>query len=126
MPMSIPTRAMVCAECAEIRDALFSFARLMEDKLRKNDHKKGWETYPIEAIRRLMMVEIEEFNVAREFFGHEEARKELVDIANFAMILHNRLGQLIEEERRSAETSYRIGEAMKEQARMDGHKQGAP
>lgn len=76
----------------ELRYEVVMFALLMERKLRKNDHKTGWRELPIEALRRLMMVEIEEFNVAREFFGLEEARKELVDIANFAMMLHDRLG----------------------------------
>lgn len=76
----------------QIREPLAEFALLMEHKLRKNDHKTGWRALPIEALRRLMMLEVEEYNVAREFFGHEEARKELVDIANFAMMLHDRLG----------------------------------
>jgi hypothetical protein len=75
-----------------MRAELYDFAELMESKLKKNDHKKGWKELPIEALRRLMMIEVQEFEVAREFFGVREAQNELVDIANFAMMLHDRLG----------------------------------
>ncbi len=73
-----------------LRPPLVQFASAMEAKLRKNDHKGGWRNDPIEALRRLMMIEIEEYNVAREFYGSEAARSELVDIANFAMMLWDR------------------------------------
>ena len=74
----------------DIRREVAEFATAMETKLRKNDHKTGWQQLPIEALRRLMMLEIEEFNVAREFFGLDETMAELVDIANFAMMLRDR------------------------------------
>ncbi len=76
-----------------LRKPLEDFAWLMEEKLRKNDHKKGWRELPIEALFKLLMIEIEEFKVAHDFFGPGEAQNELVDIANFAMMLHDRLGQ---------------------------------
>ena len=75
----------------ELRDEVLNFAEAMEAKLKRNDHKTHWRKLPIEALRRLMMLELEEFNVAREFFGAEEAMNELVDIANFAMMLRDRL-----------------------------------
>lgn len=77
---------------ADIRPVLKDFADLMELKLAKNDHKTSWRELPVEALFRLLMLEIEEFKVAHEFLGHVEARKELVDIANFCLILHDRLG----------------------------------
>jgi|HubBroStandDraft_3_1064219.scaffolds.fasta_scaffold01536_8 hypothetical protein len=82
-----------------LRAEVWEFAQAMEVKLKKNDHKTGWQQLPIEALRRLMMLEVEEFNVAREFFGADEAMNELVDIANFAMMLRDRLR--IEKERKS-------------------------
>lgn len=91
----------------QIREPLAEFVLLMEHKLRKNDHKTGWRHLPIEALRRLMMLEVEEYNVAREFFGLEEARKELVDIANFAMMLHDRLG--LEDRKNTDEAEKRGG-----------------
>lgn len=75
-----------------IRPVLTNFAIAMEEKLQKNDHKSGWRTLPVEALFKLLMIELEEFKVAHEFFGANEARKELVDIANFCMMLHDRLG----------------------------------
>lgn len=75
-----------------VRKPLADFVRSMEDKLRKNDHKKGWRELPIEALERLMMVEIEEFKIAHDFLSVDDARNELVDIANFAMMLYDRLG----------------------------------
>lgn len=76
------------------RPVLANFVELMERKLRKNDHKRDWRELPIGGLFRLLLIEIEEFKVAYEFFTTDEARKELVDIANFAMILWDRLGQV--------------------------------
>lgn len=75
----------------EIRAPLAKFADQMEAKLQKNDHKTGWHSLPVEALFRLLLIEIEEFKVAREYLSVAEARKELVDIANFSMILWDRL-----------------------------------
>lgn len=75
-----------------LRPALFDFADEMEAKLKKNDHKTGWRTLPVEALFRLLQIEIEEFKVAKEFLSVAEARNELVDIGNFCMILWDRLG----------------------------------
>jgi hypothetical protein len=75
-----------------IRETVATFSEAMAAKLHKNDHKTGWRDLPIEALFRQLMIEIEEFKVAKEFFSHKEARDELVDIANFALMLHDRLG----------------------------------
>jgi len=75
-----------------MRPVLTDFAELMEAKLKKNDHKTSWAELPVEALFRLLMVEIEEFKIAHEFLGRDEARNELIDIANFCLILHDRLG----------------------------------
>lgn len=75
----------------EVRKEVAEFAYAMERKLQKHDVKTHWRELPIEALRRLMMLEIEEYNVAREFFTGVEAMKELVDIANFAMMLRDRI-----------------------------------
>lgn len=77
-----------------LRAELQKFGKLMELKLRKNDHKDTWRKKPVEALVKLMLLEIEEFKVADEFFSVKEAQNELVDIANFAMIVHDRLGML--------------------------------
>lgn len=73
------------------REALRRFSSEMEQKLRKNDWKSDWRDKPIEALFKLLLVEIEEFKVMYEYFPVHEARRELVDIANFALIVWDRL-----------------------------------
>lgn len=77
-----------------IRQQLRLFVEAMEQKLRKNDHKTGWRELPVEALFRQLLLEIEEFKVAYEFFSPKDQRPELVDIANFALIVWDRLGML--------------------------------
>jgi len=74
-----------------LRTEVLAFALAMEAKLRKNDHKTHWRDQPIEAHLRLLKIELQEFEVAYEFFGREEAAKELIDVANFALILRDKL-----------------------------------
>lgn len=73
-----------------LRPALFDFAVEMERKLRKNDHKTGWRTYPIAALLKLLRIEYNELDVAVEF-GIGDAPNECIDIANFAMMTRDRL-----------------------------------
>lgn len=80
-----------------MRPTLVEFADAMELKLQKNDHKRGWRELPLEALERLMKIELEEYAVAREFLTVDDARKELVDVANFCMMLWDRL-EMIEQE----------------------------
>lgn len=74
-----------------LRPTLNSFAVEMEWKLRKNDHKKGWKELPFEALHKLFLLEYEEFKVASEYFGPGAAKKELVDMGNFIMMMWDRL-----------------------------------
>lgn len=76
------------------REALEKFANEMEIVLRRHDHKTGWRERKIEALVKLMYLEIEEFKVAFEFFEVKDARKELVDTANFCLIVWDRLSLL--------------------------------
>lgn len=75
------------------REALRRFASEMEQKLRRNDHKSGWARDPVDALWRLLEIEIEEFKVLYQYYPVSEARKELLDIANYAMIVWDRLGR---------------------------------
>lgn len=83
----------------DFRPAVVIFAADMERKLRKNDHKTSWRDLPIEALFRMMMLEIEEYRVAHEFLTVAEARNELIDIGNFAMILWDRLSVEVQGEK---------------------------
>ena len=46
------------------REALIKFTEAMELKLRRNDHKTSWRDLPIEALVRLLILELEEWKVA--------------------------------------------------------------
>lgn len=87
----------------ELRPVLREFAGEMELKLRKNDHKRGWRELPIEALFRQFLLEVEEFKVADEFLSVAEARKETLDLANFALILWDRLSMLNQDKNRHAQ-----------------------
>lgn len=86
------------------REALVKFVDAMELKLRKNDHKTNWRTQPVEALIRLMLLELEEFKVADEFFTVAEARTELTDVSNYALIVYDRLGMLDQTKNRRIQT----------------------
>lgn len=84
------------------RAALVAFVDQMEVKLRKNEHKRNWREKPIEALFKLLLLEVEEFKVAHEFFTVGEAKGELVDVANFAMMVWDRLS-LMDQDRNERE-----------------------
>lgn len=83
----------------EVRSEVAEFAMAMESKLRKNDHKDGWHKQPIEAHIKLLRIEMMELDVALDHLGDEEAMRECVDIANFAMIIRDKLKQRMETKR---------------------------
>lgn len=73
------------------RAALQTFADKMELVLRKHDHKTTWRTDPIEMLVRKLKLELMEFDIAYDFERWEEARNEAVDLANFCLIVYDRL-----------------------------------
>lgn len=87
----------------QVRQQLRLFTEAMELKLRKNDHKTGWRDQPLAALYKLMLLEVKEFKVSFQFFTPKETRPEAVDIANFALILWDRLGMLEQDEPVSAQ-----------------------
>lgn len=84
------------------RAALAAFVNEMELVLRRHDHKTSWRERPIDALIRLMLLELEEFKVAYEHFEVKEARKELVDLSNYCLIVYDRLS-LLDQERNAKE-----------------------
>lgn len=86
-----PPAGMARYPVHKLRKEVLEFAIAMEAKLRKNDHKTGWKDQPIEAHIKLLRIEMMEFDVALEFLGDGEACKECVDLANFALIIRDKL-----------------------------------
>lgn len=76
------------------REALTKFVNEMELVLRRHDSKKTWRERPVTALIQLMLLELKEFEIAFEHFEIKEARKELVDLSNYALIVYDRLGLL--------------------------------
>ena len=80
----------------ELRPAVKHFAEAMEAKLRETDYKGGWadENCTIEYLEYLLMEEIGEYFAIRAKGGIESyfnVEPELVDVANFAMMLYQRM-----------------------------------
>lgn len=73
------------------------FSDEMEKVLRRHEHKTTWREKPVEALFKLLRLEVEEASVALDHFSAAEARHEMIDIANFACILYDRLGMLKQE-----------------------------
>lgn len=74
-----------------MREALREFADEMEKKLAQNDHKSSWLALPVEALLRKLEIELEELKVAVQFESPEDAQRECADVANFALMLWDRL-----------------------------------
>ena len=76
------------------REALTKFVDAMEIKLRRNETKQNWEKQEIDGLVRLMLIEVEKMKVLHEFHTRDGTRASLIDIANWAMFIWDRLGRL--------------------------------
>lgn len=70
-----------------LRESLQNFAEAMEQKLRKNDHKGGWEGLSFEMLLDYLKLELHELEVALKHESPKDVAKEAVDIANFALMI---------------------------------------
>lgn len=72
----------------EIRQSVLLFSLNMEEKLKANDYKGGWEneknSFLIERIKG-------EFQELLEAKNNKEIQNECVDIANFCMMLFDNI-----------------------------------
>ena len=76
---------------------VITFAKAMDEVLCKNDHKGGWQDCDINYLRFRLVEEMGEYfawnvNYSPEWCEKNKTtiKKELVDIANFAMMLWDR------------------------------------
>lgn len=69
------------------RAEILEFAKAMEAKLRRHDHKPGWIHMPDDLILKLAFGEMYELDIAINHETPEEVMKEAADVANFAMFL---------------------------------------
>ena len=79
----------------ELRRELRDFAEAMEIILRENDYKGGWgcEDCPLEYLEARLVEEVGEYfrTVASARIPRFGGSKELLDIANFCMMIFSRI-----------------------------------
>ncbi len=69
---------------AALRPIVLRFAKMMEEEMRLNDHKKGWQHMsPDDCLQRLFQ-ELGELLIARKR-GLHNLKSEAADVANFLM-----------------------------------------
>ena len=71
----------------ELRPALLVFAERMEMKLQSNDHKSGWQNCSEHYLFNRCLIELEESLEASRQGDRATVAAELVDAANFLMML---------------------------------------
>ena len=78
-----------------LRPAVRAFARLMEGKLRRNDHKTHWSEAGLGYLIGRLRDEVTELIRAVGGEGKEPVGDEAADVANFAMMIADNSGELI-------------------------------
>jgi hypothetical protein len=79
-----------------LREPLQNFVKAMEAKLKKNDHKGGWEDCFVDGyLFQRLQDEMEELEKALERNDGPALMDECVDVANFAMMIYDILAKRI-------------------------------
>ncbi len=98
----------------EVRSSVRVFSLLMEDKLRQNDHKGGWQGCTAEYLKKRLLDEAMElvdavdttgFYIPGAMLGMDDIKRlgrEAADVANFAMMIADNCGALVERNTRPA------------------------
>jgi len=67
-----------------MRDSVRFFAEAMEEKLKLNDHKGGWENMDCNHLTERLLDEVAEMKAA---LTPESCMAEAIDVANFVMMI---------------------------------------
>lgn len=81
----------------DAREAVKKFIVHMEDKLRKNDHKGGWNGWSCENLFDLLLEEKNELKEALALGNPFDIIDECADVANFAMMIADNAARVVEE-----------------------------
>jgi hypothetical protein len=76
----------------DVRPEVARFALLMEAKLRANDHKRPWRHCPLQYLSMRLTQERKE--LAEAIATKTGVGEECADIANFAMMVADKVGDL--------------------------------
>ena len=76
-----------------MRQELKEFAQAMEEKLKANDYKGGWDKDSIQWLFARLVEEVGELAMALndEKYTPYEAKSETVDVANIAMMIYSKI-----------------------------------
>lgn len=85
------------ADPRNIREAVKKFTVHMENKLRKNDHKGGWNEWNSDDLFDLLLEEKNELEEALDIGDPYDIIDECADVANFAMMIADNAARMIEE-----------------------------
>lgn len=81
-----------------MRPIVEEFANVMEDVLKENDHKGGWDNLSHHEMLERLFEEANELDGALYNKGvPENVRKEAADVANFAMFIYDKFGRVNKE-----------------------------
>lgn len=82
----------------KIRNEVKDFAKAMESKLKKNDHKVHWSNCNNLYLLSRLREELEELLEAYEKNDAHGIMDETVDVANISMMIHDNTKRSLEEE----------------------------
>jgi len=88
------------SEQTEVREPVKWFAEQMEQQLKANDHKGGWEGCTFYYLEKRLNEEVKELVDATKF---EDVIREVTDVANFAMMIADNARRLAEKAGESSE-----------------------
>ena len=72
----------------QARQSVENFAKAMEETLKDNDHKGGWDMMPRKELFLRLHEEMMEVDCSYyPPMDHQRLKKELTDVANFCMML---------------------------------------
>jgi hypothetical protein len=74
-----------------LRSSLDYFATLMEQKLRKNDHKRNWKELSVKELKAGFESELNELGDAFDDYNSEDIVEECVDVANYCMMIADKI-----------------------------------
>lgn len=76
-----------------MRKAVVTFAEAMEARLKENDYKGGWgeDKCSLEYLERRIVEEFAEYLGSKSCETGNVPEQELVDMANFCMMLYHRM-----------------------------------
>ena len=81
----------------EMRIEVRKFACAMEGKLKETDHKGGWDNVSIEWLFLRLQDEVDELREQLVYtpgtVDYNQIRKEAVDVANFAMMIFDKVNR---------------------------------